>query len=297
MSSACEPRRVPVPQPPPTLKTINPRDRRDACIDMISVLYHAENAALEAFDRLADPSVVGQCETFIRARAMLVSDEAAHAKDMEEIMRSVGGGEVRPAAAGFDELWDFERSRQKLLYPLLPGEAALFTLVTESLGYAYLFHLAQATADDHMAGLLKSNVADEEKHIEISMEVLRSELAGTSPLAGFDLMLHCGIFLLLGRRAAATMMKILDELGFDSYAIASSSLHFASQVLLQVVQESFPQVPRHRAMDMLSRVAFSRPMMRIFRVSARIPEPPLLWPAIRSLTGFSRKFWRRPAAA
>jgi hypothetical protein len=61
---------------PKTIKPLDPIVNPGACIQMVT--YHAEKAALEAFERLSDPATVENCEIFLRARPMLVADESAH---------------------------------------------------------------------------------------------------------------------------------------------------------------------------------------------------------------------------
>jgi hypothetical protein len=148
-------------QPAPA---INPHQTPRACVQMFAILYHAERAAMEAFDRLADPRIVENCEIFIQARPFLVAEEDAHARDMAEIICSLGGSGIPPVPPGFDDLWSLELSQQKLAFPLRAGVAALYTLIAESLGYGFLYQLTDSISqtDVHIGSVLRRNVEDEE---------------------------------------------------------------------------------------------------------------------------------------
>jgi len=273
--------RIPIPLAARPVAPIDPRANRDACVEMLSILYHAEKAALEAFHHLDDPTVVENCELFLQARVMLIADENAHLRDMEQIVRLIGGSEVGPAPPGFAELWDLEQARQKLSFPLPGRVAALFTLIAESLGYAYLYHLVNATTDARVASLLRANLDDERRHLQLSMQVLQEALAEASALVGFELVFHSCAFLLLSRRAAKTMLKALAAVGFDPYVMAASSLHFTWLLLKMVVEERFGESGALRRLEPLSRVAFSPAIMRLFEAAAYLPEPPFIWPVFR----------------
>ena len=278
--------RIPVPVTVRPLAPIDPEQNRAACIDMLVILYHAERAALEAFERLGDSRVVENSEIILRARPMLMAEEEEHARDCEEMIRTLGGDSIPPAPPGFDELWDIEQSRRKLLFPLPARVAALFTLIAESLGYAYLYHLARATrqANYQLSSRLDANVEAERRHIEISMDVLRSALRGTNRMADFELALHLPAFFLLSRRAAKTMMASMAEIGFDPYVIAASSLQFTCGLLQSVVEETSGRGPRTRALALAAGVMASPRWMRLLATAIRMPEPPLFWTAFRAMS-------------
>jgi len=275
--------------PPPTstpLPQINPYTNSKAFIEMVSILYHAEKAALDAFERLTDESVVEDCEVFLRARPMLLADEAAHLRDMENIIRLVGGTGIGPAPVGFAELWDLQRARERLVFPLPSEAAALFTLVAESVGYAYLYHLATATSSPEIAALLWDNVEDERYHIEVSMEVLDRTLSRKGAL--FDLGLHLCAFLLLSRRAARTMVASLATLRFNPYELAASSLAFTTGVLGTVIEKKFGGAMRRAYVQRAGRLAFSPLMIRAYHTTSYLPEPPFVWPVLRGCVRLNR---------
>lgn len=283
---------IPVPRTLKPLDPIDPRVNPEACIQMISILYHAEKAALEAFERLNDPSVVENCSIFLEARPMLVADESIHLRDMEEIIREFGGTGVRPPLPGFDELWSINGASKRLLFPLRARVAALFTLITESLGYAYLFHLANVmtVSNAKVARLLSSNVKDEERHIQVSMHVLKGALATRKPLAGFDLALHFFAFLLLSRRATKTMISILREVGFDPYVLASSSMRFTCTLLLRVLDESRGKQHRWGYFERILQLPLSPLAMRLYNAGCHVPEMPGVWTALRALSRVVNRF-------
>jgi len=277
---------IPVPRTLKPLDPIDPTVNPEACIQMISILYHAEKAALDAFERLNDPSIVENCSIFLEARPMLVADESAHLRDMEEIIRVFGGNGVRPPLPGFDELWSVDGASKRLLFPLRARVAALFTLVTESLGYAYLYHLANVmtTSNAKVAELLNSNVKDEERHIQVSMHVLKGALATRKPLAGIDLALHLFAFLLLSRQATKTMISILRQVGFDPYVLASSSMQFTCTLLLRVLDERRGNQHRWSDYERILRIPLSPLAMRVYNAGCHFPEMPGVWAALRGLS-------------
>jgi hypothetical protein len=283
---------IPIPRTARPLVAIDTQVNPQACIDMLSILYHAERAALEAFERLSDPSVVEHCEIFIQACPMLIADEQAHLEDMEVIIRAIGGKNIQPPPPGFAELWDLNYVRRRMFFPLNARVAALFTLVTESLGYAYLYHLADATSitNEKVSSLLRSNVRDEQQHILISMAVLRRTLAKASIPAALDLALHFWVFLLLSRRAAKTMLKTLARVGFDPYVLAGSSLDFTCGLLRRIAEEKVGRSSGLRLLGALAPFAFSPAMMRLFEALCSLPEPPFIWLTIRGLSRMMRRF-------
>jgi hypothetical protein len=161
--------------------------------------------------------------------------------------------------------------------------AALFTLVAESLGYAYLYHLVNATTDPKVTALLRTNIEDEERHLRVAMEVLQEALGHKSALAAFDLALHFYAFLLLSRRAARTMLTTVAAIGFDPYVIAGSSLRFTCVLLIMVAEETFGRSGLLGRLEAPLRLAFSPTMMRFFRAASYLPEPPLIWWVLRGL--------------
>ena len=265
---------------------------------MVSILYHAEKAALEAFERLEDPSIVENCDIFLRARPMLIADESAHIRDMEEIVRLFGGEGIPPAPAGFDEIWSLEVAQRRLKFPLRAHVAALFTLVTESLGYAYLYHLANVTASTNskVADLLAANVRDEERHIRVSMHVLRRALGPEASYRGFDLALHLFAFLLMSRRAARTMFTSLRAVGFDPYVVGASSLQFTCLLIVDVVGARFG-VKHRRRIEKLLDALLSPQMIRVFQAGCYLPEPPFVWWVLRRLSRITGGVPLQPSAA
>jgi hypothetical protein len=271
---------------------IDPHQRPRACMDMFAILYHAEKAAMEAFDRLGDPRIVENCQIFIQAQPLLVAQEEAHVRDIEEIIRALGGYEIPAAPPGFVDLWSLEHSRRKLVFPLRARVAALYTLIAESLGYAYLYVLTDAIGgrDQAIAARLQANVDDEKNHIQVSMAVLREALAPASKLASLELALHLPAFLLLSRKAARTMLVSLGEVGFDPYVVAGSSLAFTCGLLQDVVQETSGRSAGFHVLRMVSHVIASPRCLRVFAMAIHLPEPPLFWPAFRAALRLIQRF-------
>src|SRR5215216_875442 len=92
---------LPRPRTARPLGAIDARGSSQACIEMLSILYYAEKAALDAFERLSDPTIVENCEIFLEAQPMLLADESSHLKDIQEIISLLGGDGIQPRAPGF----------------------------------------------------------------------------------------------------------------------------------------------------------------------------------------------------
>src|ERR1700731_513774 len=276
-----------IPPEPALLSPIDPFKNPKAFSEMVCILYHAERAALEAFGRLTDESIVENCEVFLEARPMLLADEEAHLRDMEQIIRLVGGGAIGPAPAGFAELWDLERTRQRLPFPLPAEVAALFTLIAESVGYAYLYHMAKATSNPEVAKLLWANVEDEQRHLQVSMQVLATALAKRTALV--ELGMHFYAFMVLSRNAARTMMASLSAIGLQPYLLASSSLQFTTELIGLVLAKRFGAVFNLQMFRRAMRIAFSPHMIRLYHAATYVPEPPFIWPVFRRCVGLIRK--------
>ena len=283
---------IPIPRTARPLGAIDTQANAEACIAMLSILYHAERAAAEAFERLNDPGIVENCELFLQARSMLVADERSHLEDMEEIIRSVGGKSIQPPAPGFAELWDLNYVRDKMFLPLETRVAALFLLITESLGYACLYHLANVTrtTNHKISSLLRANVQDETRHLQLSMAVLRRTLSQARLPVALDVGVHFWVFLLLSRPAAKTMLSTMARVGLDPYVMSGSSLDFTCGLLRQVIDQKRGRSIIWQILGALSPIAFSPIMMRFFRVLCLLPEPPFIWPTIRTLSRMVHRF-------
>jgi hypothetical protein len=282
---------IPIPVPIRPVPPVNPHHTREAFVGVLAILYHAERAAMEAFGRLGDPNVVEKCEIFISVQPLLMADEERHVRDMEALIATLGVSGIPPAPKGFYDLWDVEQSRRKLLFPMRARVAALFTFLAESLGYACLYQLAHATetADEQFASLLRANVEDEKRHIQVSVDVLRSALADSNGLASLDLALHLCAFLLMSREAARTMLSNLAQAGFDPYVMAGSSVRFTYSLLQDVVEQGCGPTTGSRLLGLLTRMAASPSLVRIFAAAARLPELPLFWPALRAASRMIRR--------
>ena len=81
-------------------------------------------------------------------------------------------------------------SRRRFALPLKSAVAALFCMMSEGLGYAFLAHLRDATADAGFKQLIAEHVDDEANHLRVSMTVLRRSLEKESAGVLIDLIPH-----------------------------------------------------------------------------------------------------------
>src|SRR5579871_6103536 len=123
------------PRIPTPLPLVDPYRDRLAYIRVLSEIYHAEAAALAWFELLDAPSVVRDAEIFKNAKAMLVRDEASHMKDLEEMIRLLGGDGVLPPCPASASFWHLADPRDAGKWggtlPLKPSTVALFMLFSE----------------------------------------------------------------------------------------------------------------------------------------------------------------------
>jgi hypothetical protein len=268
------------------LPTIDPKNVAPAYVDLLGMIYHAEFAAMDTFDRLIDPEIVIRHDALLRARPILVADEKSHLLDLEDLIRSLGADAVPPQPEEFDTLWDFETARRRLLYPLPPYVAAMFILVTESMGFAVLSHLARHTADPMIASRLASNVQDETAHVRVGMHALLATIGDQDrPLCVLsDLALHIGAFGLISRPAARRLGRALGGVGWRPEVVLASAAGFTSALIEQVLSRYFDR-PAGQTLPPLVRSALLSPVIvRALMASAVLPEPPLLWPLMRLAT-------------
>jgi hypothetical protein len=277
-------------RPLPSIEPSNaPAGVLDAYVDLLAVIYHAEVAALDAFARLTQPDMVEPCDALLKARPMLMRDEEAHLQDVAQIVRELGKPEVPPEPVAFTQLWSVERARERLLYPLPAHVAAMFILSMESLGYVVLWHLAERTADPAIAARLRGNVKDEQAHLHASMHVLDRTVAERGWRAYLDMALHALAFAVLSRHALGHLRRVLGGLGWDIEIVAASAVQFTGSLFLRALGlRRFVDVPAF-----VARAVTCRPVLRLLELSAGLPEPTILWPALRRVAARLR----RPIAA
>ncbi len=268
------------------LPAIDPRRVAPAYIDLLGMIYHAEFAAMDSFDRLIDPEIVIQHDALLRARPMLVSDEKAHLLDLEDLIRSLGADSIPAQPAAFSSLWDFETARKRLIYPLPPYVAALFILVTESLGFAVLHHLATNTKDPTFSARLASNVRDERAHVRVAMHALFATMSSQQrPLLVLaDLALHLLAFGLLSRAAGRRLGQSLKGIGWRPEVVLASAARFTSELLEQVLARFFAGKRTVKLPTAVRSALLSPLAMQAILSGAAVPEPPLLWPMVRITT-------------
>lgn len=268
-------RDLPLPQVARQQPPLDPYRHRDAFVRLLSTLYHAEAAAMEGFLLLQDPLYVQANEIFARASQRLVADERKHLADIEHMIRKLGAPGVVPPSPVEEKFWSAWRSGELFALPFRPGTAAAFCLFSEGLGYAFLYNLAQATADPEIRGLLLANVEDEEVHLRLSLSVLRRALAQESDIV-LDFLIHLYGYMLIAREPLREQRALVESLGLDFDVMVGSSLRFLFDLLGIVVKERGQEGRAWRQLSALARVLGERPeAARVLHWLMFLPEVPL----------------------
>lgn len=286
--------RLPTPRLAGQLPIVDPYRDRIAYWNLISELYRAELAALEGFGLLADPRFVQADPIFLRAMEYLVEDESRHAKYYDVMLDRLGFAEMAPVSDRSEWFWTEYRSGKRFFLPLKAGVAALFCMLSEGLGYAFLAHLRDATVDAEFKRLIAEHVDDEANHLRVSMTVMQRVLKNESVEALIDLLPHLVGYFLMARVPARAALPTAERLGFDVMDLASSSLRFVRDMILIVLEDGgFIG----RAGPLLRRMTdpmLSRQVLRVAYTASGLPEPPLFW---RGLVALGRARQRREPTA
>jgi rubrerythrin len=266
---------IPVPQVARPRTPIDPYRHRDAFIQMLSSLYHAEAAAMEGFLLLTNPLYVQANELFTKASQRLVADERKHLADIERMIRMLGGSGILPPSPAEARFWNAWRSGELFALPFRSSTAAAFCLFSEGLGYAFLYNLAQATADPEIREMLMENVVDEQVHLRLSLSVLRRTMAHERDILT-DFLIHLYGYALIAREPMREQRALLESLGLDFDVLVGSSIRFLFDLLGIALSERGEVSPAWRQLRGLAQLLGERPeATRILHWLMFLPEVPL----------------------
>jgi hypothetical protein len=265
---------LPTPYVSRPLPPVDPYRYRQAYVEILSALYHAEAAALEGFSLLEDPAYVESSELFARAARRLVADETKHLQDIADLVSSINGSGIAPPTQEMREFWTAWRSGKVFALPFKPSVAALFCLFSEGLGFAFLYNLAHATSDPDVRRVLLANVEDEKMHLRLSLSILERALKDER---GFltDLAIYVAGYGLLARKAARGQRALLEAVGLDFDVVVGSSLRFVADLIDIVMQRSGRATVAWRALHRSARWLGASPSsIRLLHWSMYLPPPP-----------------------
>jgi hypothetical protein len=271
---------------------VDPYRNPAAYIRILSEIYHAERVALEWFSKLDDPLFIEQTQAYGGARKMLVRDEAAHMKDLEELVRSLGGDGIAPPDPSTRRFWEQVKvgsaSDWGDVFPLRSTAVAIFCLVSESFGYSFLYWLAHTTIDGAIRDKLMDNVRDEERHVRVSMALLRRSFE-QDPRFWWDMSIYLPAYLFTARKAGRAQSRMLGELGLDYYEVTSSCFRFLRELLLLVLEGAPLLHPSLRPwLDRCADLMYSPLGMRGLHTAMYLPDLPGMWTGVRLWSRLSR---------
>ncbi len=279
---------LPTPKSPASLPSIDPYRHRMAYVGILSLLHHAESAALEGFRLLNDPRYVQASDLFAKASTRLIEDEAKHIADIEALIGRLHGGGILPPTPEEAAFWQAWRRGDLFALPYKPCIAALFCLFSEGLGFAFLHHLAECTADVEFKAALQANVEDEKMHLRLSLTVLRRALEQQPEGLGADILVHLLGYALIARHPLRAQRRIVEDLGMSFDGLFASSLRFVYDLMDLVVKETGHASAAWRAAGHAIHQMFRRPRLvgGALLLGSYLPEPPLLR---RALHGWGKR--------
>lgn len=267
---------LPTPQLARPLAPIDPHRRPTAYHRMLSVLYHAEAAAMEGFALLTNPAYVARCDLFDKASRRLIEDEQKHLDDIVALVQALGYDTVLPPSAAEAEFWVAWRAGDRFALPYKPSVAALFCLLSEGLGYALLHHLAELTTDPDFKARLRQNVVDEQVHLHLSLSVLGRALAAAPTALLPDVIVYGFGYALAARLALREQRALLDGLGLDFDVVVGSAVRFVVELLMLAVKDAGLYDARWQVLERAGHTLGERPaLVRALHWSMFLPEPPL----------------------
>ncbi|WNG39935.1 ferritin-like domain-containing protein [Archangium violaceum] len=265
---------LPVPSVARPLAPVDPYRHREAYARVLSMLCHAEAAALEGFKLLTHPDFVQTHAMFAKARRFLVQDESRHLEDLKQLVRKLGYDDVLPPSPEEAEFWSAWRSGRLFALPFKPSVAALFCLLSEGLGYAFLYNLAQATRAPDIRAVLEANLEDEKSHLQLSLVMLERALVNDRTFLA-DVLIYLYGYSLLARRPIRRQRKTLEAIGLDFYVIFGSSIRFVFDLLKLVLAETGRYSPLWGVLDSFTQGLGRAPrFMKLLHLFMFLPEPP-----------------------
>ena len=272
---------LPTPKVASPLPPVDPYRHKKAYHRLLSMLFHAEKAALEGFELLNDPLFVEHHPLFAKAAAKLVADEEKHLADIEELLVRLDAGPLLEPSDTEREFWTAWRSGELFALPFKPSVASMFCLFSEGLGYAVLYHLAETTTDPWIKARLWDNVEDEKSHLRLSITVLSRTLAEDPNGFAADAAMYMMGYALIAKKAIREMRPLLDDVGLDFNLVMGSSFAFVADLLQIVVQRTGHASAGWDAMVRVARFFQEHPStMDLAYASTYLPHPQLVSRAI-----------------
>lgn len=272
---------LPTPKVASPLPPVDPYRHKKAYHRLLSMLFHAEKAALEGFELLTDPLFVEHHPLFAKAAAKLVADEEKHLADIEELLVRLDAGPLLPPSDTEREFWTAWRSGELFALPFKPSVASLFCLFSEGLGYAVLYHLAETTTDPWIKARLWDNVEDEKSHLRLSITVLSRTLAEDPNGFAADAAMYMMGYALIAKKAIREMRPLLDDVGLDFNLVMGSSFAFVADLLQIVVQRTGHAGKGWDAMVRVARFFQEHPTtMDLAYASTYLPHPKVVTRAV-----------------
>ncbi len=265
---------LPVPTVCRPLALVDPHRHKAAYIRVLSMIYHAEVAALEGFRLMSNPRVFEPNEILCRASRILVEDEKRHAEELEALVRRLGGGGIVDPPPHTREFWSCWRDGKIFSLPFKSSVASMFCLFSEGLGYAFIALLAQATSDPEVKQALEQNLKEEEPHLRLSVLLLRQAIEQDSRFFA-DFMVYMGGYSLLARKAIREQRALAGELGFDFDVMVGGCLRFVDDLIDIVFSETKAPAGWQLCGKFVDGLQHHPSLVRLLHLSMFLPEPPL----------------------
>lgn len=270
---------VPSPTLLAPLPVLDPQRCTSKYVQVLAEIYHAERAALRSFVSLADPLFVRESDIFLKARNVIIRDEEVHIAELRELIAELGYAEVPEPSPGSKRLWESYVDTEFFALPIRATVGAMICLFGEGLGFAFMYHMAQATKEGTRAReVLDRNLADEVSHLRVSMQVITEAYKRERSRAAVDCILSAANFAFVARHLARDQRQLLESLGFDYFAVSGSMLRFVRDLLVAAIEDSgvAPWSESSRAFfDVTADWMFSPTAMRVGWASTYLPPPPL----------------------
>lgn len=272
------------------LPSILTRDCADDFLHVIAEIYQAEKAALQFFEILDDDRVVETSAQLSGAKQMLLRDEVKHMDDFVNLARMLDREALPEIPGADDDLWSVDRWIEDYHKPI-PGISVAFTMMlVEGLGYAFLRNLTDAVVDADIRQALEDNIVDEQRHLNVSIRLMASELTADWHMAA-ELMVTLTQFLVASRDTASRQRVVLDRLGFDYFAVFSSSVRFVRDLFLQAAGDAKCELdPRFLSfVEHATEFYCSADYARLTYGFAKVPTPDWVMPGLYSFSSFIRQ--------
>ena len=287
--------RIPDPVARGSMPSVDPYADREGFHHIVSELYRAELAALEGFSLLCEPKYVESNDIFRKAMHRLVEEEAEHADYYYDMIRKIGYEEMMPPHPEAEKFWTGWREGKVFSLPLSAPVAALFCLLSEGLGYAFLYHVGVACTDPEMRAMFMDHLEDEKSHLRMSMSVLEKSLRSDEGRE-LDLLVHAYAYFVRANKAVKHQRPLMERLGFDYFAMVASSMDFVLELLQRVYEKSGRGMPAPSMFQRLRDISASPRAVRFAQGLVAV-KPPGLFGMVRAFGWLRRPRRSAPAVA